>query len=81
MEGLYKTLNIIAIILAIIAAVFCFTGFFTKNKPDSSRFGLSIDQAYGAASSLFLLALVIWVGCMFNFRMSIVNKLNDVVIY
>lgn len=79
MEGLYKTLNIIAIILVIIGAVFCFTALFSRNRTETHWFGFTVNQSYNASIALFLLALAIWIGCWFNMRSHVVTKLNDLV--
>ena len=69
MTGNVQTLNIIAIILAIIGAVLCLLAFITVKQPDSYRFGLTVDQAYSSSTNLFVMALVIWVGSWYNFHL------------
>lgn len=62
MVNLCKTFLIVGEIIAIIAAVLCIVALFTKNKPNSSRFGLTIDQVFSASTSLFLFAFFMLYG-------------------
>jgi hypothetical protein len=67
-KGLHSGLNILAIVFAMIGAILCIMTFFTSNKSNSYRFGLSVDQAYSVSTNLFIMSLVIWTGLWYNIR-------------
>jgi hypothetical protein len=62
----YQTFNVLAIVIAIIGTVLCLLAFFTQSKPDSSRYGLTVDQAYRMSNHSFLMASAIWVAIIAN---------------
>lgn len=66
MQYLFQGLNILAIIFVIMAVVVYFMAVFTQKKDNSSRMGMSIDQAYGAANTLSVMAVALWIGIWYN---------------
>lgn len=80
MRDLYRGLNIVAIILAIVGIVLCFISFFSKKE---SPIGIIVDHPFTIKNNLFiggtliLIAIAIWIGSAFNMHLGLVERLNN----
>ena len=65
MEGFTSVVNVLAILAAVVGIIFYIASWFKPN-PAQLTFGMTKDQLLTSANTLFLIALVLWVGAWFN---------------
>lgn len=73
MEGSYGTLNVLAIIAAVIGIIFYIFSWFASSS--SIIFGMTKDQLNKTGTSLVLIAIVLWVGAAFNRGNKIISEI------
>lgn len=76
MDGFTSVVNVLAILAAVVGIIFYLASWFKPSRADGLVFGMTKDQLLTSANTLFLIALVLWVGAWFNKH----NKINFLVL-